>query len=184
MNDILLMKFGGTSMGSAERIQVAARISAAQHAGRPVAIVVSAMSKVTDLLLDSMRKAELGDQAGLHENLAKLQKRHTETCRELLPDGHVETALAGIRNLIAEFQRIAGGILMLGERPPRSVDEAVAIGERLAALLIAAFLESEGVRATAVNGCRGNRNGCGIRKCHAADGAHAYQGSAASDAAV
>ena len=65
MNDLLVMKFGGTSMGSAERIRVAARISAEQHAKRPVVIVVSAMSKVTDLLLDSLRKAEAGDQADL-----------------------------------------------------------------------------------------------------------------------
>ena len=138
-------------MGSAERIKVSARISADENARRPVAIVVSAMSKITDLLLDSLRKAELGDQAGLHENLKKLQERHMETCRELLPEGYRETATIGIRNLIAEFQRIAGGILMLGERPPRSVDEAIAVGERLSALLIAAFLESEGVKSVAVN---------------------------------
>ena len=151
MSDILLMKFGGTSMGSAERIKVSARISADENAKRPVAIVVSAMSKITDLLLDSLRKAELGDQAGLHENLKKLQERHMEACRELLPEGYRETATIGIRNLIAEFQRIAGGILMLGERPPRSVDEAIAVGERLSALLIAAFLESEGVKSVAMN---------------------------------
>ena len=138
-------------MGSAERIKVSARISADENAKRPVAIVVSAMSKITDLLLDSLRKAELGDQAGLHENLKKLQERHLETCRELLPEGYRETATIGIRNLIAEFQRIAGGILMLGERPPRSVDEAIAVGERLSALLIAAFFESEGVKSVAVN---------------------------------
>ncbi len=138
-------------MGSAERIKVSARISADENARRPVAIVVSAMSKITDLLLDSLRKAELGDQAGLHENLKKLQERHMETCRELLPEGYRETATIGIRNLIAEFQRIAGGILMLGERPPRSVDEAIAVGERLSALLIAAFLESEGVKSVAMN---------------------------------
>jgi aspartokinase len=59
------MKFGGTSMGSAERIKVAARLTAEQHSKRPVAIVVSAMSKITDLLLDSMRRAESGDEAGL-----------------------------------------------------------------------------------------------------------------------
>ena len=67
------MKFGGTSMGTAERIKVAARLTAEQHAKRPVAIVVSAMSKVTDLLLDTMRKAEAGDEAGVDKNLETLQ---------------------------------------------------------------------------------------------------------------
>jgi aspartokinase len=62
LNDLLVMKFGGTSMGSAERMQVAAGIIAQQAAVRPVVVVVSAMSKVTDLLLESLRRAELGDK--------------------------------------------------------------------------------------------------------------------------
>ena len=54
MNNLLVMKFGGTSMGSAERMRVAARFAAEQRGERrPVAIVVSAMSKITDLLLDT-----------------------------------------------------------------------------------------------------------------------------------
>ena len=85
MNSLLVMKFGGTSMGSAERIREAARISAKEHARRPVVVVVSAMSKVTDLLLDSLRKAEGGDQADLDANLRELGKRHVDACRELLP---------------------------------------------------------------------------------------------------
>ena len=145
------MKFGGTSMGSAERIEAAARLTTEQHANRPVAIVVSAMSKVTDLLLDSLRKAEAGDEAGIDANLATLTKRHETCCRALLPAEFQETAIEGVRGLIAEFARIARGILMLGERPLASVDRAVAIGERLSALLMAAYLESHNAPATAVN---------------------------------
>ena len=145
------MKFGGTSMGSAERIEAAARLTTEQQAKRPVAIVVSAMSKVTDLLLDSLRKAETGDEAGLDANLTTLTERHVTCCRSLLPAGFQESAIDGVNGLIAEFARIAKGILMLGERPLASVDRAVAIGERLSALLMAAYLESRNTRASAVN---------------------------------
>lgn len=151
MNNLLVMKFGGTSMGSAERIRVAAQVSADQKKQRPVLSVVSAMSKVTDLLLDSLRKAEAGDEADLEQNLQRLRDRHLATCRELLPANCSEPVAEGIETLLGEFRRIARGILMLGERPPRSVDEAVAIGERLSALLIAAHLEAEGVPAKAIN---------------------------------
>src|SRR5580658_10053960 len=151
MSDLLVMKFGGTSMGSAARIRVAAEISAEQHAKRPVVTVVSAMSKVTDLLLDSLRKAEAGDQADLDENLKLLFSRHFDVCRELLPAARQETALAGVHALISEFSRIAKGMMMLGERPPRSIDEAIAIGERLTAFLLAEYLESQGILACAVN---------------------------------
>lgn len=146
------MKFGGTSMGSAERIRAAAHIAAEERQKRPVLVVVSAMARVTDLLLETLRRAEAGDTAGMEANLQKLQDRHVETCHELLPAEKREAVLAGIRSLTGEFQRIASGILMLGERPPRSVDEALAVGERLSALLMAAYLESQGVRAVAING--------------------------------
>jgi len=152
VGNLLVMKFGGTSMGSAERIRVAARLSAEHRAQRPVVTVVSAMSQVTDLLLDSLRKAEAGDQSDLDRNTKQLYTRHFETCRELLPASRQEIAMAGIHRLIGEFSRIAKGMMMLGERPPRSIDEAVAIGERLSALMMAEFLESEGVRAEAING--------------------------------
>jgi len=149
---LLVMKFGGTSMGSAERIRVAAKISAEQRLLRPTITVVSAMSKVTDLLVDSLRKAEAGDQADLDINMKRLWERHLEAVRELIPPGKQDAVLAGIHELLSDFSRIAKGILMLGERPPRSVDEAIAIGERLSALMLAAYLETEGVPAQAVSG--------------------------------
>jgi len=151
LNDLLIMKFGGTSVGSAGRMRVAAEIASEQRRRRPVALVVSAMSKITDLLLDTLRRAEAGDTAGLEANLARLRERHMATCRELLPEERQAEAEAGIAHLIAEFARIAGGMLMLNEMPPRSVDEAVATGERLSALLIAGYLNAQGTPAEAVN---------------------------------
>jgi bifunctional aspartokinase / homoserine dehydrogenase 1 len=153
LSDLLVMKFGGTSMGSAERMKVAASICAGQGAHRPVVAVVSAMSKVTDLLLDSLRKAEAGDRADLDSNLKTLRERHLAACTELLPETSSGRAQATreVDALLNEFGRIASGVLMLGERPPRSIDEAIAIGERLSALLLASYLESQGIRAAAVN---------------------------------
>ena len=138
-NELLVMKFGGTSMGSAERMKIAAKLTAEQHAVRPVAIIVSAMSKVTDLLLDTLKKAEADDAAGLEANLATLTARHVECAQALLPEARQGAARAGIDALVAEFTRIARGMLLLRERPPKSVDEAIAIGERLSAFLLAEF---------------------------------------------
>lgn len=151
MSNLLVMKFGGTSMGSADRIRVAASICTGQSQRRPVLAVVSAMTKVTDLLLDSMRHAEGGDEGGLRKNLDTLIARHHEAVADLLPEAGRAPVLAEVDALIGEFQRIAGGMLMLGERPPRSVDEAVAIGERLSALMMSAYFESQGFRSQAVN---------------------------------
>jgi bifunctional aspartokinase / homoserine dehydrogenase 1 len=152
MNNLLVMKFGGTSMGSAERIRVAAAICREQKQQRPVLAVVSAMSGVTDLLLGTLRHAEAGDEAGIESNVQSLLARHEKTCHELLRDPvQCGRAMTGIRELIADFRRIAHGMLMLGERPPRSIDEAIAIGERLSALMMAGYLEASSIPAHAIN---------------------------------
>ena len=152
MPNLLVMKFGGTSMGSAERIRAAADLTRRHQALRPTIVVVSAMSKITDLLLDTLRAAEHGDSPAVELNLATLTERHLATCRELfsgtaaLPGAECEVA-----GIVSEFRRIASGVQMLGVRPPASVDEAVATGERLSAMMLAAYLESSGVPARAVN---------------------------------
>jgi bifunctional aspartokinase / homoserine dehydrogenase 1 len=151
LKDLVVMKFGGTSVGSAERMRAAARLAAKESRERPVVVVVSAMSKITDLLLDTMRHAEAGDRAGMDTNLAALRSRHEDACRELLPETRQPSVMAAIHGLIAEFERIVNGMAMLNDRPPRSVDEAVAAGERLSALLVAEYLNAEGTPAAPVN---------------------------------
>jgi aspartate kinase len=151
LNRLLVMKFGGTSVGSAARMRIAARLAAEERARRPVAIVVSAMSKITDLLLDAMRHAEAGDAAGLERDVAALRERHHDACRELLPEERHAPVRMEIERLIADFERIARGMAMLNMRPPRSVDEAVSTGERLSALLISEYLNAQGVPAEAVD---------------------------------
>jgi aspartate kinase len=151
LNGLLVMKFGGTSVGSAERMRAAARLAARENQQRPVAVVVSAMSKITDLLLDTMRHAEAGDRAGMATNLAAMRSRHEDACRDLLPETRQAPVRAAIHGLIAEFERIVNGMAMLNERPPRSVDEGLAAGERLSALLVAECLNAEGTPAEAVN---------------------------------
>jgi len=139
-------------MGSAERMRVAAKICMDEGRKRPVVAVVSAMSKITDLLLTTLRHAEGGDDAGVEANMKELAERHRETCRLLLAPPQRAAASSGIESLISDFRRIAHGVGMLGERPPRSVDEAIAIGERLSALLLSEYLNTQGVKAQAVNG--------------------------------
>jgi aspartate kinase len=151
LKDLLIMKFGGTSVGSAERMRAAARLAVKESRTRPVAVVVSAMSKITDLLLGAMRHAEGGDRAGVEANLRTLRERHEQACRELLPADRQPEVWAKLLKLIDEFARIVNGMALLNERPPRSVDEGVAIGERLSAILVAEHLIAEGTPAEAVN---------------------------------
>ena len=144
-------------MGSAERMRVAADLIAAQQRERPTVVVVSAMSKVTDLLLDTLRRAELGDRAEITEDIKRLRDRHIAAAGDLIPESGAagdfrRSACERVELLVSEFERIANGVLMLGERPPRSVDEAVAVGERLSSELLAHYLRSLNIPAVSVNG--------------------------------
>jgi aspartokinase/homoserine dehydrogenase 1 len=148
---LLVMKFGGTSVGSADRMKAACDLIAAEAARRPVLAVVSAMSKITDLLLDTTRHAEGGDQAGIDHNLRQLESRHFEAAAGLVPPSDLARVRGKIAEIVSEFRRIVNGIQMLGHRPPRTVDEAVAVGERLSALLVTEHLKSRGLPAEAIN---------------------------------
>jgi len=151
ISNLLVMKFGGTSVGSAERMKVACDLIAAEAAHRPVVAVVSAMSKITDLLLDTTRHAEAGDQAGIDGNLQKLEERHFDAAGQLVGSFELMRVREEIAGIVAEFRRIVSGIRMLGHRPPRAIDEAVAVGERLSVLLVTEHLQSRGLAAHAVN---------------------------------
>jgi len=151
LKDLLVMKFGGTSMAGAERIRTAARLAVRQKKKRPVLVVVSAMSGITDLLIDTLKFAEAGETSRMEANFRELEARHVAACRELLPPEERTPVMEEISNTVAGFERIARGMLMLGERPPRSVDEAIAFGEHLSSTLMAAHLRSQAVAAEAVN---------------------------------
>ena len=149
---LLVMKFGGTSVGSSERIQTAADLIAKAAETHAVVVVLSAMSKVTDLLLDTLKSAEDGRQENIENNITALSQRHRETCDTLLPAAVREAAHQQIDEIVSDFERVARGMLMLGERPPRSVDDALTTGEKLSVLLCTSLLRSRGVAAEAVQG--------------------------------
>ncbi len=153
-SNLLVMKFGGTSVGSAERIANCVELIAKARCERPVVAVVSAMSKITDALLETMRRAEAGDEAGMEANIRQMEERHLAVVEALFEPQRRAELTAGVRGLLQEFRRICHGMRMLGERPPRSVDEAVATGEKLSALITAALLDARGVAAEAVDGSR------------------------------
>ncbi len=153
---LLVMKFGGTSVGSPERIADAADIIASHTGSHRIVVVVSAMSKVTDALLDTLRHAEAGDAEAVDTQLAALRERHLDACSalpaETLPADPGERTAQKVNEHIDAFGRIARGMLMLGARPLRSVDEAVPTGEKLCALLCSQRLCARGIDAAAVNG--------------------------------
>lgn len=153
-DSLLVMKFGGTSVGSPECMSRVADLSAEAASTRPTVVVVSAMSKVTDLLLDTLALGVAGDEAGVEAGIRTLEEKHISAVRELLPAERQAAVIEQVQAQLKSYARIARGMLLLRERPLRAVDEAVTTGEQLSALLIAELLQSRGLASTHVDAAK------------------------------
>src|SRR5688500_9714009 len=136
---MIVLKFGGTSVGSAPAIRQVYEIVRARLDQRPL-VVVSAHAGVTDLLLELGRTAPRGDT-----DTTAVVQRHRTILRELeLPADLLDPLLANLDDLVR-------GMKLVGEASPRALDHLASFGERCAARTIAAFFTRLGMPARAVD---------------------------------
>lgn len=138
---MIVMKFGGTSVGDAERIRaVASLVGEAARSGRRPTVVVSAHAGVTNLLFDLARRAV---ETGAHD-VGALAARHHEILDALgLPRALVEAEIEEARTLLT-------GIALVRELTPRTLDCMASFGERMSARVVAAHLRAAGLDAEPV----------------------------------
>ena len=147
---IQVMKFGGTSVGNAERIRSAATIAAEAAKEQAVVVVVSAMSGVTNTLIAAAGKAATGDEAAAEALAKALQAKHHEAIGELIPDiERRRELLVEVDALIERAANYCRGCALLGELSPRALDVIAGSGERLTARITAAVLRELGLRGVA-----------------------------------
>ncbi len=166
---MIVMKFGGTSVGTTDSIDSAAKIVGAAvekqakcegALERPdhgpespgVLVVVSAMGGVTNTLIDAAQAAAAGDETPYRDARSQLLVRHQVVAGQLIEDG-VERAGLGrlFDNRLREFERLCRSITVLGELTQRGLDVVSGVGERLSAPLLAAVLRANGVKAQFVD---------------------------------
>ncbi len=143
---MIVMKFGGTSLESAEAISRAASIVKAQLARRPV-VVVSAMGKTTNILLGIGADAAARRQVQALAELSKLEEFHRREAEPLVS----ETERKGLQGILdAHFGELAGLLKHLaaaGELTPRLADAIASYGERLSRRIVALAFGNRGVEA-------------------------------------
>ncbi|GHU64763.1 bifunctional aspartate kinase/homoserine dehydrogenase I [Spirochaetia bacterium] len=145
---MLVLKFGGTSVGTPEAIsKIIDILKDGEHRDRVRVVVVSAFSKVTDSLIQMSHRAAAGDSAYL-EATESLKKRHLETAAAFLSGEALETASQVLDEIIQELVRVLNGIAALREFSPRTQDLVMSFGERLSASLIAPVFSSRGIPAS------------------------------------
>lgn len=145
---MIVMKFGGTSVEDATAIARVCGIVQQRVPRRPV-VVVSAMAKVTDALLQAASLAAAGDERATLDLLSALEERHELTARALLE--RPEVVLSSLRELVAELRPLLNAVCALRELTPRMSDRIASFGERLSTVVLVAALQQAGVAAELVD---------------------------------
>ena len=146
-----VMKFGGTSVGDASCIARVAEIVAKASLESPLAVVVSAMSGVTNRLIEAATCSETGDRERAAELLEVLREQHFEALKVLIQNQETRNLIAlGIEDLLREAQRLCEGTALIHELTVRTLDSVSSLGERLSAPLVAGALSERGVRSEAI----------------------------------
>ncbi|MCP4200979.1 MAG: aspartate kinase, partial [bacterium] len=145
-----VLKFGGSSLATADRIVRVAEIVRSARAEDEVAVVVSALGGVTDGLGEAAESArrQSEDVAG---RVAELEQRHLETARAVADVEEHEELEAGIQSVLAGLLEVLQGVGLVGEVSARSLDRILACGELLSAPIVAAALRRLGTDAIGVD---------------------------------
>jgi len=133
-----VLKFGGSSLGDTESIQLVKKIVESQE--EPCVVVISASEGVTDRLIHAAQLAR--DQQAAYQELAEgLRQTHLEMVQELLSGSVRKSASGEVNKLLDEFEEILSGVYRLRDLSARTQDLILSFGERLSATVVASYLE-------------------------------------------
>jgi aspartate kinase len=146
------MKFGGTSVANFEAITRTISIVESKLSEKPI-VVVSALSKVTDLLYKIADTAAIGNKPQVDELISDLRDRHISTASELLAndDKTREEALSAVNKLIDDLASFVSAVCALGELTNRSKARIISTGEYLSSTIIYFTMNSKGIKTGFVN---------------------------------
>ena len=136
-----VIKFGGTSVGSANSILSVKRIVEAIN--EPLIVVVSALGGITDKLINTSKMAAAGDSSYENE-FREIVYRHVEMIKEVIPAGEAQVSLQRqVGELLNELKDIFQGIYLIKDLSQKTSDTIVSYGERLSSIIAAQLTGAE-----------------------------------------
>lgn len=135
-----VLKFGGSSLATPDRIKNVSAIVLDEATRESVIVVVSAFQGITNQLLECARLAERGDSAA-DRGCDRIAARHRAAVGALLGPRRGAKVAAQVDALLGELRDALHGIRLLRHCPPRALDVTASFGERLSALIVAAYLD-------------------------------------------
>src|SRR5437762_11903870 len=148
---MVVVKFGGTSVGGVPQIDQAARIVQSMRDSKPV-VVVSAMGGITDALSHAGETAVTGKTQQRDNKLWEIRSRHDRAINELFKSRDTVHELQDTHRAIwEEIPQVFTGVSLLREMSTRSRDLISSFGERLVVPIFAQYLRTLGLEAEPVD---------------------------------
>ena len=148
---MIVVKFGGTSVGDAEAIRRAAAIVDSRRAQQPL-VVVSAMAGVTNALLALADQSARGQLIGAIRSVEGIRDRHMQQAELLLGDSpECADVCAELSAMVDELAHLTEALNTLGDVTARSLDAIASYGEQLSSLLVVAAFRRHGLPADHVD---------------------------------
>jgi bifunctional aspartokinase / homoserine dehydrogenase 1 len=151
---MLVMKFGGTSVGGGKQLRGVAAI-VGRYRQEPLAVVASAMRGVTDLLLNVANAAAASDRRAIRAALRELRERHYAAIDEALDEpANRHDVGREVATRLEQLRRLLTGVALVGELSPRSRDRIAGWGEGCLVPILAGVLREQGTPAQMIGGER------------------------------
>lgn len=146
---MIVMKFGGSSVGSPANIDKVIEIVKKSLLKDKTVVVCSAFSGITDMLIKCGTLAKNNDPLYL-TILQDITTRHIEAFHSLIGESNNDE-LVELQEALKDIERICDGIQMLQEFSDRTQAKLISYGERLSCFIVAAAFRSKGTKAVYVN---------------------------------
>lgn len=134
---MIVLKFGGTSVGTAESLANVKKI--VEGLDREAVVVVSALGGLTDRLIATARMAADGDMNYIPECEA-MARRHYDIIRAVVPEERREMTCSAISPILHELRRLYDGVNLIADLPEKTLAQIVSTGERMSSVIVAAML--------------------------------------------
>jgi len=137
---MVVMKFGGSSVGDAERIKNACNIVKSKLKEKPV-VVCSAVKGITDKLIETAEKAANDDDVS--KELDEIKQRHHKILKDLELDENL------VDSQLKQFAEVIDKIFVMKKTNDELMDEVQSFGERCSCRIVAACLTKIGTESKA-----------------------------------
>lgn len=136
---MIVLKFGGTSVGTTESLKNVKKI--VESLSSDAIVVVSALGGLTDRLISTAKKASSGDSS-YSLDFEEMAQRHYDIINGVIDKSQAESTRKAIQPLLNELRRLYDGVNLIADLPDRTLAQIVSLGERMSSIIVADMIPS------------------------------------------